>query len=310
MTGSRRRFSANAGGTLCIATIRNESPSLNSSVPNLASLSRVAFSSMAWNTGSSSPGELEMTPSTSDVAVCCSSDSFSFFSRSRACASSFVITWDSSDETTHVFAFVLLERSLRPRVWSFAPLRDKVTSSTQSLVPFRSGPAEIVNPNRTARSMPAASFDHLIGTGEQRRRNVETDGLRRGEVDHQIELRRHLDRKVSRLRALENPTDVDAGATMGIGQAGSVAHQAADLGVIARCIARQQCVADRQRDELAASVVEDRTTADEQRAGSPLHDRCKGGIELGFTCRLHDQDLPPDGAPCRLQVSQLNFELR
>ena len=36
---------------------------------------RVAFSSMAWNTGSSSPGELEMTCSTSEVAVCCSSDS-------------------------------------------------------------------------------------------------------------------------------------------------------------------------------------------------------------------------------------------
>ena len=35
---------------------------------------RVAFSSMAWNTGSSSPGELEMTFSTSEVAVCCSSD--------------------------------------------------------------------------------------------------------------------------------------------------------------------------------------------------------------------------------------------
>ena len=36
---------------------------------------RVAFSSMALNTGSNSPGELEMTLSTSEVAVCCSSDS-------------------------------------------------------------------------------------------------------------------------------------------------------------------------------------------------------------------------------------------
>ena len=41
-------------------------------MPNLASQMRVAFSSMAWNTGSSSPGELEMTCSTSEVAVCCS----------------------------------------------------------------------------------------------------------------------------------------------------------------------------------------------------------------------------------------------
>jgi hypothetical protein len=30
---------------------------------------------MASKTGSSAPGELEMTPSTSEVAVCCSSDS-------------------------------------------------------------------------------------------------------------------------------------------------------------------------------------------------------------------------------------------
>ena len=41
-------------------------------MPNLASQMRVAFSSMAWNTGSSSPGELLMTLSTSEVAVCCS----------------------------------------------------------------------------------------------------------------------------------------------------------------------------------------------------------------------------------------------
>ena len=36
---------------------------------------RVAFSRSDWNTGTSSAGELEMTFSTSEVAVCCSSDS-------------------------------------------------------------------------------------------------------------------------------------------------------------------------------------------------------------------------------------------
>ena len=41
---------------------------------------------MASNTGCSSPGELEMTRSTSDVAVCCSNDSES--SRVRACSAS------------------------------------------------------------------------------------------------------------------------------------------------------------------------------------------------------------------------------
>ena len=41
-------------------------------MPNFAPQMRVAFSSIALNTGSSSPGELEMTCSTSEVAVCCS----------------------------------------------------------------------------------------------------------------------------------------------------------------------------------------------------------------------------------------------
>ena len=41
-------------------------------MPNLASQIRTAFASIASNTGSSSPGELLMTCSTSEVAVCCS----------------------------------------------------------------------------------------------------------------------------------------------------------------------------------------------------------------------------------------------
>jgi len=43
---------------------------------------------------------------------------------------------------TRALAFVPVERSLRPRVRLFAPLRDKVTSSAQSLVPLSVGPAK------------------------------------------------------------------------------------------------------------------------------------------------------------------------
>ena len=45
-------------------------------MPNLASQTRVAFSSMVSNTGASSPGDELMTCRTSDVAVCCSSEQF------------------------------------------------------------------------------------------------------------------------------------------------------------------------------------------------------------------------------------------
>ena len=61
-------------------------------VPNFASQMRVAFSSMVWNTGSSSPGELLMTCSTSEVAVCCSNASLRVAVRWRSSLSSRVFS--------------------------------------------------------------------------------------------------------------------------------------------------------------------------------------------------------------------------
>src|SRR6266566_5397405 len=56
------------------------------SVPIFASQMRTAFASMVWKTGSSSPGEVEMTRSTSDVAVCCSRASASSRVRALTCS--------------------------------------------------------------------------------------------------------------------------------------------------------------------------------------------------------------------------------
>jgi len=56
-------------------TGRKPSSSSSQSVPNLALQRRVAFSRIDRNTGSRSPGELPMIRRTSEVAVCCSSDS-------------------------------------------------------------------------------------------------------------------------------------------------------------------------------------------------------------------------------------------
>src|SRR5262249_29932408 len=81
LSGFRRRSSSKTGGALCIATTRNASRSCSTSEPNFASQRRTAFSSIALNTGSSSPGEVLMTCRTSDVAVCCCSDSRSSLSR-------------------------------------------------------------------------------------------------------------------------------------------------------------------------------------------------------------------------------------
>ena len=75
-SGPARIYSANAGGTSCRATAAEGISLVEAyNTPNLASQMRVAFASMAWNTGSKSPGDELMTRSTSAVAVCCSSDS-------------------------------------------------------------------------------------------------------------------------------------------------------------------------------------------------------------------------------------------
>src|SRR5215831_17970233 len=98
---------------------------------------------MVWNTGSSSPGELLMTCSTSEVAVCCSSASASFFFRSALAA---------QRRSTLVLVFVVFERRPVMRLRLFAPLRDKVTPSARTLVPFRSG--------RQGSSLPTLTKSH------------------------------------------------------------------------------------------------------------------------------------------------------
>src|SRR5262245_28529268 len=69
-SGVRRQCSTNAGGALCKLTRRNWSPSVRSKLANLAAHRRVAFANIASKTGCSSPGDLLMTCSTSEVAVC------------------------------------------------------------------------------------------------------------------------------------------------------------------------------------------------------------------------------------------------
>src|SRR5262245_58668043 len=115
--------------------MRKPSASRRYRSPSLAPQMRTAFARIAWKTASSSPGELEMMRSTSEVAVCCSSDSesarvraSSSVSSSRACALSFS---SSSARGSRIrprrAAFVLVERTLRPRARLLAPLGDKVT---------------------------------------------------------------------------------------------------------------------------------------------------------------------------------------
>ena len=66
-------------------------------------------------------------------------------------------------------------------------------------------------------------------------------------------------------------------------------------------------MARRLRDKLPTLALEIWTTADDERNGARLDNRCEGGIEVAFTCRLNDPNLPPDSARRRLRVSQFDL---
>src|SRR6516225_8576592 len=80
------RYSRRVGAPSNAATRYRVSPSQRNKTPNLAPQIRTAFASTELNTGSNSPLDELITLSTSDVAVCCSSDSCS--SLVRCCSAS------------------------------------------------------------------------------------------------------------------------------------------------------------------------------------------------------------------------------
>ena len=55
-----------------------------------------------------------------------------------------------------------------------------------------------------------SSFDYVVGTSEQRRRNVNAEHLRSIEIDHQLDLGRLLDRQVRNFGALQNLPNIEA----------------------------------------------------------------------------------------------------
>jgi ABC transporter substrate binding protein len=77
--------------------------------------------------------------------------------------------------------------------------------------------------NRSTNSL----FDHLVGAGEQGDRERQAKSLRCVQVYGQFDFHGLLDRQIGGVRTLEDVTTVNAGLSIGIGHARSVAHQTA-----------------------------------------------------------------------------------
>src|SRR5438270_5191237 len=126
------------------------------------------------------------------------------------------------------------------------------------------------------------SFDNLVGAGEDRRRHGKAEYLRGLEVDDQLECGRLLDRQISWLLVLEDPPSVNASLTPSARSAGCVADQASGSDEFPRKIDGGNRIANRQRNELFAAVVEHRIRADDEPAGVLLDQRRESGVDLRF----------------------------
>src|SRR5262245_18926991 len=122
---------------------------------------------------------------------------------------------------------------------------------------------------------PFTSFNHLVGSREQRRWDFHAECLCGGEIDDQLEFGAEFDRQVAGLFAFENPADVGPGAAISVRLTRSVADQAANLGVLALVIHRREGMPASERHELSALAEEEWTAADEKPASTRLHDLCE-----------------------------------
>jgi hypothetical protein len=82
-------------------------------------------------------------------------------------------------------------------------------------------------------------FDHLVGAGEQHRRNLKAERLGSFEVDYQFELGRLQDGQISGLLPLQNAAHIDASLAITFGSARSVADQTAVRSIFPQSIDRR-----------------------------------------------------------------------
>src|SRR5215470_13186557 len=123
-------------------------------------------------------------------------------------------------------------------------------------------------------------FDYLVGGREQFIRDRDTKRLCGFQVDDQMILLGLHYRQVGRLIALEDTADIDAGASIAVGQARPVADQAARQDEFSNREYRRYPVARRECGNQFATIVEKRIGGHDETAGADLRQRCESLIHI------------------------------
>jgi hypothetical protein len=119
-------------------------------------------------------------------------------------------------------------------------------------------------------------LDHLVRPEQQRRRDGQPEGLRRLQVDDELELGGLLDREVARLGALQDLIDLGGGPPEVLPSVGPVRHEATGLRVLLHRIHRRQAALCRQLHD-PCSVGEEHISPEGDECASPVFGHCREG---------------------------------
>src|SRR5262249_22255541 len=108
-------------------------------------------------------------------------------------------------------------------------------------------------------------FDDLVGGGEQRLRNIETERFGGFEIDHELEFGWLLDWKVRGLRSLKNFVNIAGGAPIQVTKICSVGQQTPSIHKHPQPVYRKQSSLARKLHNLASIIRGERIFDDDHR---------------------------------------------
>src|SRR5262245_54253121 len=155
--------------------------------------------------------------------------------------------------------------------------------------------------------LAAPLLDHLIGSGEDRRRDGQPEGFGGLEVDDELELGRLLDRQIGGLGTLENLVHVNGSAPVEVKNVRAIRHEATGVDMELQGEHRRQVAPCREPCNLLSlgGTSECWVQQNDESAGTLFCDRREGAVDLAGTTRLEVLKPHPQSLGRNLRVAQL-----